>query len=103
MYIDALGYNSEPERSYEELRDDIERLIDDYVAANNPMNATICASKIMRECGIHAMQVACLLGAYDEVILGVRDAFIEAAQQEDVYHSKDWKDQVIQDQGIDDE
>ena len=103
MYIDAIGYNSEPERTYEELRDNIEQMIDDYVTANNPMNVTVCASRIMRECGIYAMQVANLLGGYDEVVLGVRDAFIEAAQQEDTYHSKDWKDQMIQDQGIDDE
>ena len=81
MFIDDIGYNSESERTYEELRDDIENLIDDYVASNNPMNITVCASRIMRECGIHAMQVARLLGGYDEVVLGVRDAFIEEAQQ----------------------
>lgn len=103
MYIDAIGYNSEPERTYEELRDDIEKLIDDYVTANNPMNITVCTGRIMRECGIHAMQVANLLGGYDEVVLGVRDAFIEETQQEDTYHSKDREDQMIQDQGLGDD
>ena len=92
MFIDAIGYNSEPSYSYEELRDQIELLIaeyvstnKDYIATNNPVNITKCSSRIMLLCGIHAMQVANLLGAYDEVTLGVRDAFIEAAQQEDTW------------------
>lgn len=85
MYIDDIGYIREPARTYEELRDNIEELIDDYIAANNPANMTVCASLIMRECGVHAMQVANLLGGHDEIVFGVRDAFIEEAQQEDIY------------------
>jgi hypothetical protein len=43
----------QPERTYEELRDEIEMLIDDYISANNRMNVTVCAERIMQECGIH--------------------------------------------------
>lgn len=97
MFVRETTFN------FEELRDEIELIINDYVAANNPMNITVAAERIMRMCGVHAMQVASILGGYDEVVLGVRDAFIEETQQEDTYNRKDLKDQMIQDQGLNNE
>ena len=97
MFIEDTTY------SFEELRDEIEQVIDDYIAANNPMNISVASERIMRLCGVHAMQVASVLGGYDEVVLGVRDAFINDTQSDDTFDRKDWKDQMIQDQELVDE
>lgn len=84
MYIDAIGYNSEPENSYEDLCDKIEEIIEDTVIINNPPNLSLCTKLITRLCAIHAMQAAHCLGAYDEIVLGVRDSFISDLDQEDL-------------------
>ena len=97
MFIKDTTFN------FEELRDEIELIIADYVSANNPVNISVASERIMRLCGIHAMQVASILGGYDEVVLGVRDAFINPAQADDTFDRKDWKDQMIQNQGLIDE
>lgn len=88
------------ERNFEEVRDEIELAIEDYVAANNPMNISVAAEHIMRICGVYAMEVASILGGYDEVVLGLHDAFINPSQADDAFDRKDWKDQMIQDQGL---
>jgi len=52
-----------------------------------------CANRIGEECEVDGHEV------YPDSI--PCDEFADA--QENYYHSKDWKDQMIQDQGLDDE
>ena len=76
------------------IRDAMDKL------ANNPYGAT---SQLNTRLAMEKMGLALKGIEAFEIELAGKDAVIKELHKEIAYYRKDWKDQMIQDQGVDDE